>query len=155
MTLNCCGIVVTKMPKSPLHELVAQKLTDVLLDQVPKEFKVRCKRPLTLRDSEPEPDISVVKGKPDDWATAHPSTAQLVIEVAVSREAVAETKADICADAGIPEYWLVRAEERAVKVYRNPTANGYLSRRTLNENDTLHCSEVPSVAFPVSAAVYT
>src|SRR6059058_3928069 len=72
-----CGIVVTKTAKSPLHELVAQKLMDVLLAQVPKEFKVRGERPLTLRSSEPEPDISVVKGKPDDWAEAHPSTAHL------------------------------------------------------------------------------
>src|SRR5438046_102393 len=76
------GIVLAKPPKSPLHKLVAQKLMNVLWAQAPEEFKVRVRGPLTLRDSEPEPDISVVEGKPDDWAAAHPSTAQLVVEVA-------------------------------------------------------------------------
>ncbi len=145
------GIVVTKMSKSPLHELVAQKLTDVLLEQVPKEFKVRRESPLTLRDSEPEPDISVIKGKPDDWATAHPSSAQLVIEVAVSRGELAETKADIYAEAGIPEYWLVRPEERRVEIYREPSAEGYLSKRSVRENETLRCGEIPEVEFPLAA----
>src|SRR5437899_2077057 len=121
------GIVVTKMPKSPLHELVAQKLTNQLLAQVPREFQVRCGRPLTLRDSEPEPDISVVKGQPDDWAKAHPSTAQLVVEVAVRRGELAESKADVYAEAGIPEYWLVRPEARTVEVSRRPRPGGYLS----------------------------
>src|SRR5438876_8537599 len=65
------GIVVTKMPKSPLHELVSQKLMKRLLTQAPEGFEVRREGPLTLRDSEPEPDLSVVRGKPDDWATAH------------------------------------------------------------------------------------
>src|SRR5438477_11338368 len=72
------GIIVTKMPKSPLHELVADKLMDLLLAQVPTDFKVRRDGPLTLSGSEPEPDLSVVKGKRDDWAKAHPSTAQLI-----------------------------------------------------------------------------
>src|SRR5438045_1134758 len=77
------GIVVTKVSKSPLHELVSQKLMEWLLAQVPKNFSVRPERPLTLRDSEPEPDLSVVEGRPDDWATAHPTVARLVIEIAI------------------------------------------------------------------------
>src|SRR5262245_3154115 len=102
------GIVVTKMPKSPLHELVAQKLMQCLLATVPSDFVVRREGPLTLRDSEPEPDLSVVHGQPDDWAAAHPSTAHLVVEVAVSSAVLDEGKAEIYAEADIPEYWLVR-----------------------------------------------
>src|SRR5881394_3125307 len=93
------GIIVTKMPKSPLHELVANKLVTVLLTQLPKEFKVRREGPLTLRASEPEPDISVVKGEWDDWEKRHPSTAHLLIEVAVTTEALDEGKAEIYAEA--------------------------------------------------------
>ena len=144
------GIVVTKMPKSPLHELVADKLMDLLLAQVPGEFKVRREGPLTLRSSEPEPDISVVKGKRDDWAEAHPSSAQLVVEVAVTGEGIAESKAEIYSEARIPEYWLVRPKERIVDVYREPTNEGYASRRTLGEHDRVDCVEIPGVAFRVS-----
>jgi hypothetical protein len=58
------GIVVTKMARSPLHELVSHKLMKLLLPQAPVGYEVRREAPLTLRDSEPEPDLSVVKGAP-------------------------------------------------------------------------------------------
>jgi Uma2 family endonuclease len=144
------GIVVTKMPKSPLHELVSQKLMKRLLAQVPSGFEVRREGPLTLRDSEPEPDISVVRGKADDWAIAHPSTAHLVVEVAVTSTALDEGKAEIYAETAIPEYWLVRPEDRVVDVYREPTSEGFLSKTTLTERDTLRCASIPGVEFAVA-----
>ena len=144
------GIVVTKMPKSPLHELVAHKLMLCLLAKAPDGFEVRRESPLTLRGSEPEPDLSIVWGKPDDWAKAHPSTAHLVVEVAVSSAALDEGKAEIYAEAGIPEYWLVRPEERAVDVYREPTAEGYLSRTTIAGKDILSCASIPGVELALA-----
>ncbi len=144
------GIIFTKMAKSPLHEYVAQKLMDLLLALLPKGFKLRPERPLTLRDSEPEPDLSVVRGTPEDWVHAHPSTAELVVEVSISSAAVDEGKADIYAEAGIPEYWLVRAEARTVDIYRDPTPEGYRTKVTLSTGDTLQCASLPSVTFPVA-----
>jgi Uma2 family endonuclease len=144
------GILVTKMPKSPLHELVAGKLLELLLAQVPKEFTVRREIPLTLRDSEPEPDISIVKGKWDDWVKAHPATAHLVIEVAVTSQEIDESKADIYADAAIPEYWLVLPERRVANVYRKPGGGGYVSKQTLNEHDRLKCAAIPGVDITIT-----
>lgn len=144
------GIVVTKMAKSPLHEFVILKLIKWLLAQVPQGFEVRRESPLTFRDSEPEPDISVVRGKPEDWLKAHPSTAHLVVEVSVTSAAVDESKAEIYAEAGIPEYWLVRAEERTVDVYREPTREGYRSKVTLSARDTLRSSAIESIVFSVA-----
>ncbi|HUC86408.1 MAG TPA: Uma2 family endonuclease [Candidatus Acidoferrales bacterium] len=139
------GIVVTKMSKFPLHELVVQKLMKRLLAQIPDGFEVRREGPLTLRDSEPEPDLSVVRGTADDWAVAHPSTAHLVIEVAVSSLPLDEGKAEIYAEAGILEYWLVRPENRAVDVYREPASDGYLSKTTLIEPEILRCANIPEI----------
>jgi len=144
------GIVVTKMPKSPLHELVSQKLMWLLLARVPNGFEVRREGPLTLRDSEPEPDISVVRGKADDWAKAHPATAHLVVEVSVSSVALDEGKAEIYAEAGIPEYWLVRPEDRAMDIYREPASGGYLSRTAVSEGDTLRSTSIPGNEFAVA-----
>jgi len=144
------GIVVTKMPKSSLHEFVAQKLTDLLLAKVAGSFKVRTERPLTLRDSEPEPDISVVLGKPEDWIAAHPSTAHLVVEIAVSSTAVDEGKAEIYAEAGIQEYWLVRRVNRTVEVYRQPTREGYVFRQTFTEQEVLACASLPGLRLSLS-----
>lgn len=144
------GIVVTKMPKSPLHELVAQKLMRQLLQKVPNGYEVRREGPLTLRDSEPEPDLSVVRGTPDDWATAHPATADLVVEVAVTSAALDEGKAEIYAEAGIPEYWVVLPEDRVINVYRDPASQAYRSKITLTEQTIIQCLALPGVQFQVS-----
>jgi Uma2 family endonuclease len=141
------GIVVNKMPKSPLHELVCQKLDELLKSLTPKEFMVRIERPLTLRDSEPEPDLSVVRGRPDDWPGGHPSTAHLVIEVALSSIPIDEEKADIYADAAIAEYWMVMPETRSLVVYREPTKEGYVSRQVLTEDDQVTCASIPTIRF--------
>ncbi len=144
------GLVVTKTAKSPLHEFVSQKLMLLLLVLIPKGFQVRPERPLTLRDSEPEPDLSVVRGQPEDWTLAHPATAHLVVEVAVTSVAVDEGKVEIYAEAGVPEYWPVRAEARMVDVYREPTRTGYGSKITLTMRDTLECAGLAGVSFPVA-----
>jgi Uma2 family endonuclease len=145
------GLVVKKMAKSPLHELVSHKLMKLLEAQAPAGFEVRREAPLTLGDSEPEPDLSVVAGNADDWEKAHPTTAALVAEVAVSDPSVDEGKADIYSQAGIPEYWLVRPEDRMVDVYREPSSRGYLSKVTLADTEALRSSALPGVEIAVEA----
>src|SRR5216117_2620496 len=75
------GIVIEKTSKSPLHSSIAKLLYDKLTSMVPPNFVVRREDPLTFADSEPEPDISVVQGAAADFFSAHPTRAELVIEV--------------------------------------------------------------------------
>jgi len=144
------GLIVRKMSKSPLHELVAQELLKQLFRLVPPGFEVRREGPLTLQDSEPEPDISVVCGTARDWSAAHPSTAELVIEVAVSSLAIDLEKADLYAEAGIPEYWLIRPQDRAADIFRQPSPTGYREKTTCSETGLLRCAALPGISVPLS-----
>lgn len=144
------GVIISKMPKSPLHEYVAHVLRDLILSHIPPGFIVRHEAPLTIGNSEPEPDISVVKGKPLDWIASHPRTAALVAEIAISSVSIDEEKAHIYAEAGIPEYWLIRPEARELDLYREPTSVGYKSRTTLREGDLLHAVALLGLEFTVS-----
>src|SRR2546422_5673602 len=56
------GIIIEKMSKSPLHCSLAKRLYDIISRMLPAGFVVRHEAPVTLADSEPEPDISVVRG---------------------------------------------------------------------------------------------
>lgn len=78
------GIVIEKMSKSPLHAALAKRLYDLLLARLPAGWVVRREDPLTLKDSEPEPDIAVVRGTERDFFNAHPQTAELVVAIAAS-----------------------------------------------------------------------
>src|SRR5580698_591189 len=61
------GLVIEKMSKSPLHATIASLLYKLILPMVPAGFTARKEEPLTLHDSEPEPDVSVVRGSDQDF----------------------------------------------------------------------------------------
>src|SRR5437867_201552 len=98
------GIVIEKMSKSPLHRTIASLLYKLLSAQVPNGYSVWKEEPLTLSDSEPEPDISVTRGTEGDFTTAHPTTAELAVEVAVSSATLDRENATLYAEAAVKEY---------------------------------------------------
>lgn len=130
------GFVFPKMPKSPRHRIICQRLLKLLREILPLGYSLWQEQPITLFGSEPEPDIAVVEGTDEDYALCHPTTALLVMEVAISSLERDEVKAGIYAQAGIVEYWLVNAEENQVTIYTRPSADGYLETKVLREGET-------------------
>lgn len=119
------GVIVRKMVKSPEHSWLVQQLAEWLRRVTPAGHVVRQEQPLTLASSEPKPDLAVVIGTPEDFRRAHPHTAELVIEVAISSEPLDREKAAIYAAAGVAQYWLVLPESGVVDAYADPAPGGY------------------------------
>lgn len=131
------GVIIEQTTKSPLHTFLVQRIANWIGATAPHGWFVRKEEPLTLADSEPEPDIAVVAGTPDDYRTAHPATAMLVVEVAIATLGIDRAKADVYAAAGIPEYWIVMPDARAVEMHRGPGPSGYAERLTVSEGQTM------------------
>jgi Uma2 family endonuclease len=144
------GIVIEKMSKSPLHRSLVEHLDDMLSRLVPAGFMVYQEAPLTLEDSEPEPDISVVRGTRADFELEHPKTAELVIEVAVFSAALDRANASLYAEAGVKEYWIVLPGTRQIEVYRNPVSGRYEQTQVIEQSDAVRCSSVPQLALKVA-----
>ncbi len=123
------GVLVKKMSKSPLHTYVVSLLFAFLAKNLPDDYCLRKEEPLTLADSEPEPDLSLVKGSVLDFRATHPHTAELIIEVAVSTLAMDREKAKLYAGANVPIYWLVDVSALQVEVYTQPQAGAYQQQR--------------------------
>jgi len=138
------GIIIEKTSKSPLHRIVASRLYKLFLAALPEGFSVWKEEPLTFVDSEPEPDIAIVRGAEADFSSAHPTTAELVIEVAVSSPALDRENASLYAEANVKEYWIVLGPEKKVEVYRRPEKGKYLEKSRAGVSDTLTCSSIPS-----------
>lgn len=144
------GIVIEKMSKSPLHSSIAKRLYDRLIRMVSEGLVVRREDPITLADSEPEPDIAIVRGTEEQFFTTHPTTAELVIEVAVSSSVLDRENASLYAEAGVKEYWIVLGLEQRIEVYRQPQNGLYQQKSMFNRNDVLHCESVPSVKISIA-----
>jgi Uma2 family endonuclease len=140
------GVIVEKMPKSPLHEILASGIHEQLFVQLASgNWWVRKEAPLSLVDSEPEPDVSIVGGKARDFAGGHPSTAHLVVEVAVTSEELDREKIAIYAEAGVGEYWLVLAHERAVEIHTDAKNGHWSSIRRIDATEVLESAVFPGV----------
>ena len=144
------GIVIEKMSKSPLHASLAKRLYDKIARMLGAGYVVRREDPLTLADSEPEPDVAIVRGEPEEFFEAHPRSAELVVEVSVSSPALDRENASLYAEAGVKEYWIVLGRERQVEVYRRPENGRYLEKTLLGGGDTVECSSVPGLQIPVA-----
>ena len=142
------GIIIEKISKSPLHRIITSRLYRRILTLLPKGFCVWKEEPLTFVDSEPEPDISVTGGEEDDYAQAHPKSAELVVEVAVSSPLLDRANAGLYAEAGIKEYWIVLAHEKRVEVYRRPTQGRYEEVLTYGINEMIECVAPSFCSYP-------
>lgn len=144
------GIVVEKMPKSPLHSSVLQKMLRRLQAIRGEKYEVRPEQPITCRLSEPEPDLALVLLSPDDYATEHPQTAELVIEIAVSSVEVDRRKAAIYAEAGVKEYWIVLPETRQIEVHSELHNEGYGAVAVFQEGQTARSAILPEFSVEVA-----
>jgi Uma2 family endonuclease len=119
------GEIFTMTPQNSPHSAAIGKTEDVLRDVFASDCWVRVQMPLVVDpDSEPEPDLAVVSGRPSKYVKEHPRTALLVVEVADTTLSLDHgRKARVYASAGIQEYWIVNLADRSLEVYRDPVAS--------------------------------
>jgi hypothetical protein len=129
------GWIVPKMPQNPPHSVTIKLLDAGLTAQLPAEWITLVQAPITTRDSEPEPDLAVVRGPIRRYMQRHPGPAEigLVIEVADSTlHQDRQAKAGIYARAHLSAYWVVNIVEAQIEVYTEPRGGrspGYRNRQ--------------------------
>jgi Uma2 family endonuclease len=138
------GRVLSTTPPKPPHANAVSNLGGLLTVKLWGRAKVRVQQPVVADgDSEPEPDVAVVPL--DDYSTRHPDRAYLLVEVAKSSlQYDRETKAPLYAASGVPEYWIVDVEERAVEIYTEPQNGRYARMHRVTSPD----ERLPFGAFP-------
>ena len=132
------GVLVDKTTKRPRHVIVCDRLVDRLKARFRDRFYTRQEAPLTLFNSEPEPDASAVHGSEADYLARHPlgRECRLAVEVADSSMPRDLFKARLYAEAGVEEYWIVAVDAGEILIHREPSAGGYRSIRAASEAET-------------------
>ena len=116
------GQLIVAEPKGSYHSSAVTAADYALRAALPPGWIVRTQQPVSLDDeSEPEPDMVAVPGRPGDYRHAHPARPPLAVEVADSSLAFdRRQKGSLYARAGIPDYWIVNLVNRVVEIYRDP-----------------------------------
>ncbi|MHB1562106.1 MAG: Uma2 family endonuclease [Isosphaeraceae bacterium] len=148
------GEILTKMPIGPRHSATVKGLNAALGPQVFGRAIIGIQDPIRLPDSEPEPDLSVVRPRPDRYASGHPQPADIFLVAEVSDSSLDDdrsVKRSIYAEAGIAEYWIVNLVDDCLEVYRGPQPDGtYREMRVLRRGDVADILALPGVAVAVA-----
>ena len=116
------GQLIVSEPKGAYHSSAVTAVDYALRAALPSGWIVRNQQPVSLdEESEPEPDLVVVAGRPGDYRDAHPERPALAVEVAHSSLYFdREHKGSLYARAGIEDYWIVNLVDRVLEIYRDP-----------------------------------
>lgn len=148
------GEIVEMTPEDPLHRHVTDTAADYLRSLLKGKAKIYEAHPVTLLDSEPEPDIAIVRLPLERYRTRHPYPEDIYWLVEISDSTLIwdlEQKKKVDARAGIPEYWVVDLKSQILKVFSEPTSEGYQSETEYTQGiiysfafpDVARCEAVP------------
>lgn len=132
------GLLVTKMPKNPAHRLSTQLIRDWIAHCLPSGWFVDSQEPLTTEDSEPEPDVMIVRGERRDYSQRHPYPADVAVVIEVAETSVQRDrgiKLALYARARLPEYWIVNLPERQIEIYRKPDGQAVYAECQVFKNE--------------------
>jgi hypothetical protein len=118
------GWIVPKMTRNPPHEVAIELANDAIRAVLPAGWRARIQSAITTADSEPEPDLAVVRGAARDHLQHHPGPADIALVVEVADSTLPDDrrwKGRLYARAGIVCYWIINLVDGCVEVYDDPT----------------------------------
>jgi hypothetical protein len=142
------GEILEMAPIGSRHMGCVDRLNWLLSQQlIPAETIVHIQGPVRLStDSEPQPDLAVLRYRDDFYTLRHPGADEVFLLVEVADSSLdydTEVKVPLYARAGIPEVWVIDLNARAIEVYRKPSAEGYALQFRPGPDDLLVVEALP------------
>jgi Uma2 family endonuclease len=141
------GALIAKMPKNPPHIFTTDLTRELLARLLPPGWHVKGQDPITTEDSEPEPDVTVIRGARRDYLERLPSPDEVALVIEVSDTTLRRDrglKKRVYARAGIPVYLIINLPESQIEVYTSPAGEAeepdYQQRQDYGPDD-----EVPII----------
>jgi Uma2 family endonuclease len=152
------GEIVAQSPQNWLHSVTTDRVGERLRQPFAASAWVRTQLPLDLGPkSEPEPDVSVVPGRREDYSS-HPTSALLIVEVSeTTLRYDRREKASFYAARGISDYWVVDLVHHRLEVRRSPHPDlsqvygfAYADVSVLSPTDSVTPLALPGTVIPVA-----
>ena len=147
------GEIIKMSPIGRRHASCVARLNRIFTLRLREAAIVWPQNPIELDDaSEPQPDLVLLKPRPDFYESGHPQASDifLLVEVAdTTIEADREVKIPLYAEDCISEAWLVDINEQCVEVYRQPTPTGYQIIQRYQRGQTLSTQAFPDIKIMV------
>ena len=147
------GEILQMSPVGSRHATVVKRGNRLFSRAVGDRALVSVQDPIHLDPyDEPQPDLALLRPRPDDYAAGHPRPEDILLVVEVADSSLASDrrlKLPLYARAGIVEAWLVDLEGEAVEVHREPRRTGYALIRRYQRGERAAPQALPDVEVAV------
>jgi len=147
------GQIVDVRPSDPPHAAAVARVLRVFNRALRDDQALaRDQRPLDLEPYDaPEPDVALVRPRADEYATAHPAAAAVLVVVAVADSTLlTDRRVKLPAyaavglpEVGLPEVGLLNLQQDRLEVSREPEGDRYGVSRIYR-----HPERIAPLAFP-------
>jgi Uma2 family endonuclease len=141
------GEIIQMSPEGVAHSFYCRGTAKYLRSLLGERAEISEAHPITLpnNDSEPEPDIAILRTPDTLYQTRHPFPEDIFWLIEIASSTLAKdlgVKRDLYAQVGIFEYWVMNLQTLELIVFRNLMANEYRSEICLSGGN------ISPLAFP-------
>ncbi|MEO1145927.1 MAG: Uma2 family endonuclease [Cyanobacteria bacterium J06638_22] len=149
------GEIWDMAPEGEFHRFVNDRGAEYLRRILQNRAKIFEAHPITLAESEPQPDIAIVRLPDTRYLKHHPYPNDIYWLVEVADTTLTydlETKRTLYAEAGIQEYWVIDIARRQLIVFRD-VQNGNFLTQDMVDSGIIYPIAFPDVAIEVQQLV--
>ncbi|MDJ0687836.1 MAG: Uma2 family endonuclease [Xenococcaceae cyanobacterium MO_188.B32] len=146
------GDIIQMSPEGVPHSYISLSVTDYLRELLRDLAVVSEGHPVTLDNSELEPDIAIIRTPIANYTNHHPYPQDIywLIEIANSSlEKDLKEKKRIYARNQIAEYWIIDLQNNQLRVFTNPQNSEYKESKKLT-NGLINPLAFPNIAIEVN-----
>jgi Uma2 family endonuclease len=122
------GEIIDMSPEGSIHSFINYRGVIYLRSLLGQQAIIREAHPITLANSEPEPDIAIVSSPDTRYLDHHPYPEDIYWLIEISDRTLKKDsgiKKKVYAGAGIREYWIIDITSQILKVFQNPLEGDY------------------------------
>ncbi len=146
------GDILQMSPEDPFHHYLNISIVEDLRSLLGTQAVISEGHPITLADSEPEPDIAIVRSPYTLYLNHHPYPEDIYWLIEISDSSLRKDlgiKKTIYANANIQEYWVIDLNAKILKVFQNPREDDYQIQEDYN-NGVLSPLSFPNLKIAVN-----
>lgn len=150
------GEIITMAPIGDRHAACVDGLNGWFTPKLEGRAIVRVQSPIRLSErSMPQPDIALLRLRPDRYASGHPGPEDVLVVMEVSDTSLRHDRRKLAlyAEAGIAEAWLFNLATHQVEIHREPVGRQYRQVRILDRDATIVPLAFPDLALPLDTVL--
>ncbi len=145
------GELLAMSPVGSFHAGLHTRLSRLFTASVNDDALVYTQNPIYLSEvSSPEPDITLLKPRNDDYIHTLPRVKDILLLIEISDSSLhydLNTKLPLYAHYQIPEVWIINVKQKKLQIYQRPSFEGYRLSLQPEINETIRPLLIDNLSF--------